>query len=137
MLALGHETFQADGATFVRDRDVPDIWDANHVTAVTTDSDETIERLLLRVEREFAGFGHRRFDIDFTTPPAFEARLALTDSRPRESLVMLLEDDLRGRSTTADIRECAGAAAWAVFEAPGRSSSWPTSTTHRRTRTRA
>jgi GNAT superfamily N-acetyltransferase len=117
MLALGHETFQAAGATFVRDREVPDIWDANHVTAVTADSDEPIDRLLLRVEREFAGFGHRRFDLDFTTPPAFEARLALTGSRTREFLVMLLEGELRGPVATADIRECAGAAAWAAFEA--------------------
>jgi GNAT superfamily N-acetyltransferase len=117
MLALGHETFQADGATFVRDRDVPDIWEANHVTSVSADSDETIDRLLARVEREFAGFGHRRFDLDFTTPPAFEARLALTGSRTREALVMLLQGDLRGPVATAEIRECAGAAAWAAFEA--------------------
>ena len=117
MLALGHECFDADGATFVRDRDLPDIWEANHVTAVTSDSDETIDRLLARVEREFTGFGHRRFDLDFTTPPAFEARLALTGSRTRESLVMLLEGDLRGPVATADIRECAVAAAWAAFEA--------------------
>jgi GNAT superfamily N-acetyltransferase len=116
MLALGHETFRADGAFFVRDRDVPDIWDANHVTSVTADSDETIDRLLARVECEFAGFGHRRFDLDFTTPPAFEARLALTGSLTREFLVMLLEGDLRGRGATADIRECAGAAAWAACE---------------------
>jgi GNAT superfamily N-acetyltransferase len=116
MLALGHETFQADGATFVRDRDVPDIWDANHVTSVTADSDEAIDRLLARVEREFAGFGHRRFDLDFTTPPAFEARLALTACRTREFLVMLREGDLPGRGATADIRECDGAAAWAAFE---------------------
>jgi GNAT superfamily N-acetyltransferase len=115
MLALGHETFQADGATFIRDRDVPDIWDANHVTSVTADSDETIDRLLARVEHEFAGFGHRRFDLDFTTPPAFEARLALTGGRTREFLVMLLEGDLRSRVAPADIRECAGAAAWAAF----------------------
>ena len=117
MLALGHETFQVDGATFVRDRAVPDIWDANHVTSVSADSDETIDRLLARVEHEFAGFGHRRFDLDFTTPPAFEARLVLIGSRPRESLVMLLEGDLGGRVATADIRECAGAAEWAAFEA--------------------
>ncbi len=90
MLALGHETFHAAGATFVRDRDVPDIWEANHVTSVSADSDETIDRLLARVEGECAGYGHRRFDLDFTPPPAFEGRLALTGSRTRESLVMLV-----------------------------------------------
>jgi hypothetical protein len=77
MLALGHERFVADGATFVRDRDLPDIWEADHATAVTAATGEAVERLLASVEREYAGFGHRRFDLDFTTPPVFEARLLL------------------------------------------------------------
>ncbi len=67
--ALGNEQFQADGATFVRNRDTPAIWDANHVTQVTASTPDAIERLLTRVEREYEGFPHRRFDVDFTTPP--------------------------------------------------------------------
>jgi len=39
MLALGHEVFDAEGARFVRDRRLPDIWEANRVTAVTAASD--------------------------------------------------------------------------------------------------
>src|SRR6202008_1613053 len=58
--ALGHEVFDADAARFVRDRRLPDIWEANRVTAVTAASDEAIERVLARTEREYAGFGHRR-----------------------------------------------------------------------------
>jgi hypothetical protein len=38
MLGLGHERFEADGALFVRNRQLPDIWEANHVTAVTAAS---------------------------------------------------------------------------------------------------
>jgi ribosomal protein S18 acetylase RimI-like enzyme len=117
MLGLGHEVFDADGATFVRDRDLPDVWEANHVTAVTAASADAADRLLARVEREYAGFGHRRFDLDCTTPPAFEARLLLDGYQGREFLVMLLADDLRGRAAEAEIRPCAGAEAWQAFEA--------------------
>jgi ribosomal protein S18 acetylase RimI-like enzyme len=117
MLALGHEVFDADGARFVRDRRLPDIWEANRITAVTAASDEAIECVLARAEREYADFGHRRFDVDFTTPPAFEARLALDGYRAREFLVMVLDGDWQGRAAAADVRPCAEASAWAAFDA--------------------
>jgi GNAT superfamily N-acetyltransferase len=116
MLGLGHEVFDADGGTFVRDRHLPDIWEANHVTAVAAASTTEIDRLLARVEREYAGFCHRRFDVDATTPPAFEARLVLDGYRARDFVVMVLEDEPRGAARTADIRPCTDAAAWAAFE---------------------
>jgi ribosomal protein S18 acetylase RimI-like enzyme len=116
MLGLGHEVFEADGATFVRDRELPDVWEANHVTAVTAGSDEAIERLLARVEREYAGFGHRRFDLDATTPTRFEARLLLDGYRARDLLVMALAGDLAPGSP-ADIRPCATPGEWELFEA--------------------
>ena len=53
-LALGHETFEAEGARFVRDRDYPGIHDANHVSGVSADTPEAVERLLVRADREFA-----------------------------------------------------------------------------------
>ena len=76
LLALGNERFEADCATFIRNRSVPEIRDANHVAHVAASTPEEIKRLLARVEREFQGFPYRRFDLDFTTPPGFEARLA-------------------------------------------------------------
>jgi GNAT superfamily N-acetyltransferase len=117
MLGLGHEVFTADGATFVRDRDLPDVWDANHTTALTADSDEAVDRLLARIEREFAGFGHRRFDADFTTPPVIEARLTLAGFRPRTFVLMVLEGGLRQAVRATDVRACADPADWAAFEA--------------------
>jgi hypothetical protein len=77
----------------VRDRPLPDIWEASRITAVIAASDEAIDRLLAQAEREYADFGHRRFDVDFTTPPAFEARLALDGYHAREFLVMVLDGD--------------------------------------------
>ena len=117
MLALGHEVFDADGARFVRDRRLPDLWEANRVTAVTASSDAAIDRLLARAEREYADLGHRRFDLDFATPPAFEARLLLDGYQAREFLVMVLGGEWQGRAGAADIRPCTDAEAWAAYDA--------------------
>jgi ribosomal protein S18 acetylase RimI-like enzyme len=117
MLGLGHEVFDADGARFVRDRRLPDIWEANRVTAVTAASHAAIDRLLARAEREYAELGHRRFDLDSTTPPAFEARLLLDGYQAREFLVMVLDGEWRGRVSAADIRPCTDAQAWAAYDA--------------------
>src|SRR3990170_7478602 len=107
-MALGNERIEADGATFIRNRDIPDIWDANHVTQVTASTAVEIPRLLERVEREFVGFSHRRFHLDFTTPPVFEARLMLERYERSDSLVMLLRASRRGGPTGTTSRRGRG-----------------------------
>ncbi len=116
-MALGNERFEAQGATFIRNRDIPDIWDANHVTRVTASTVVEIARLLERVEREFAGFSHRRFHLDYTTPPALEARLMLDGYERSDSLVMLLEGELQGRPRRHDVRPVEDDKAWRAFKA--------------------
>ncbi len=115
--ALGNERFEADGATFIRNRSIPAIRDANHVTHVTAATSSETEALLARVEREFAGFPQRRFDLDFTTPPAFEARLALDGYQRSDELVMLLEGELEGHAKSVDIRPIRDEAGWEQYEA--------------------
>jgi GNAT superfamily N-acetyltransferase len=112
MLALANETFSADGATFVRNRSLPEVRDANHVTNVTASGLDEIDRLLDRVEREFAGLAYRRFDLDFTTPPAFEARLLLDGYERSDTLVLVLEGDLVGHAKRHDIRPITDEAGW-------------------------
>ncbi len=115
--ALGNERFEAEGATFVRNREIPDIWDANHVAHVTASTPAEIERLLERVEREFAGFSHRRFHLAFTTPPALEARLTLEGYQRTETLVMLLEGELQGQPQRHEIRPLTDDAGWQAYTA--------------------
>jgi GNAT superfamily N-acetyltransferase len=103
-LALGHETFEACGATFVRNRAYPLIYDANHVAAISASTPEEIDRLLARVEREYDHTAHREFGIDFRTPPAFVARLLLEGFDRRDSLVMVLNGELRARPPDIEIR---------------------------------
>jgi GNAT superfamily N-acetyltransferase len=114
-LALGHETFQVEGASFVRNRAYPQIYDANHVTHVTASSQDEIERLLTRVDEEYEGLGHRQFDVDFRTPPSFSARLALNGYERRDALVMLLEGDPIGPEPEHEIRPIESEADWREY----------------------
>ncbi len=116
-LALGHDVFGAAGATFVRARRFPDIYDANHVTHITASTPDEIDSLLERADREFAQSHHRKFHTDFTTPPQFEARLALEGYTPNDALVMLLEGDLRAGVKPHDIRPVDTDAGWHAYEA--------------------
>lgn len=114
-LGIGHEVFADDGARFVRDTRFPRVYDANHVADITASTPEEIGRLLARVETEFAHCTHRKFHVDFRTPPAFEARLQLDGYQLSHSLVMLLEGDLHGTPRPCDIRPVDDAAAWDAF----------------------
>ncbi len=114
-LAIGHETFMADGATFVRNRAYPRVYDANHLAHITAATTEQIDRLLARADAEFAHCTHRRYQIDFMTPPAFEARMQLDGYTHTDALVMLLEGELSGTPTSCDIRSIDSDAAREAF----------------------
>lgn len=116
-MVLGNERFEAEGAMFIRNRQAPDIWDANHVAHVTAATPDEIERLLARIDEEFANHRHRRFHLDFTTPPAFEARLALEGYERGNSLLLLLEGDLPGEPPEYEIRLVESEADWAAYSA--------------------
>jgi GNAT superfamily N-acetyltransferase len=116
-LALGHESFQAEGAAFVRNRIYPSIYDANHVTHVTASTPIEIDRLLARVEQEYDGIDHRQFDVDFRTPPSFIAPLALEGYERRDALLMLLEGDLAGSKPESQIRPLESEEDWREYGA--------------------
>jgi GNAT superfamily N-acetyltransferase len=83
---------------------------------VTASTPEEIG-VLARVEREFAGFPYRCFDLDFTTPPAFEARLAFQGYPHEDLVVMLLEGEPVGETRSCDIRLVTGDAGWEAYAA--------------------
>jgi GNAT superfamily N-acetyltransferase len=104
LMALGCEQFEADGASWVRDRQFPDIYDANHVTGISASSAGEVDRLLARAEVEFAHCSHRRYHVDFRTGPALPARLALEGYKRDDTLLMVLEGDLQGTPKSHDVR---------------------------------
>ena len=114
-LALGNERFEANRATFIRNRDMPRVRDANLVTRITASTSADIDALFTAVGSEFAGFPHRRFDVDFMCPPLVEARLVLEGYRHSELLLMALTGRLAGAARRFDIRRVASEADWESY----------------------
>ncbi len=116
-LALGNEQIEVGGAVFVRNRDLPLVWDANHATAIIAAAPGEIDALFARMDVEYAHLPFRRVRTDFTTPPEFEARLVLEGYRRHDSLVMLLEGPLAGESPRHAMRPVTEPADWAAYQA--------------------
>lgn len=116
-LALGNEVFDVAGARFVRNRELPAKRDVNHVQKVRASTPDDIERLLQVCDREFEGFPHRAFYLDYRTPPAFEARLQLDGYQRQDALIMLLEGELNGELKAHEIRRIENDEGWAAYEA--------------------
>ena len=117
-LALGNERFEAAGATFIRNRALPEIRDTNLVMQVKASTPAEVNRLLARVEREFEGFPYRCIDLlDFTTPPLVEAILALEGYKKTEDLLLLLEGDLSTTPKPYDIRPVTDNTGWDAYAA--------------------
>ena len=114
-LALGHEVFEADGATFVRNLALPAVYDANFVFGVTVSEPDDIERLLARAAERTAHAARLTFRVGPFTPPAFEARLALEGYERSEALVLLLDGPLRGEARRLEMRLVEDEATWRAY----------------------
>jgi GNAT superfamily N-acetyltransferase len=118
-LALGHEVFSAHGATFVRNRRIPNVWDANHVRDITASTPPEIDALIAYAATAFDG-DSRIFHTDVRTPPPFEARMQLDGYIRSEALVSVLEGDLLGPPPPpVDIRPCESDTDWQAYAALG------------------
>lgn len=117
MLAMGSDSFEAEGARFARNRDIPLVWDGNHVSHVTARAPEEIERLLHRVDAEFSDVSYRRYEVDRDTPPEFEAMLSCDGYKPQSLVAMLLEGKPRGQAKSLDVRLIETEEAWDAYAA--------------------
>lgn len=71
---------------------------------------------MARVDEEFEG-AHRMFHVDFRTPPSFEARLRFDGYQRSETLVLVLEGELRGAPRPHEIHEIDNERDWAAYSA--------------------
>jgi len=108
--------FDVDGATYVRNTDVPDIYDANFVFGVTASEPDGIERVLARALAEYPHAAQLTFRIDPFSAPAFEARLVLEGYQRSEALVLVLDGQLRAPLVASDIRPIDDEAGWQAYE---------------------
>ncbi len=115
-LALGHSMFEADGATFVRNVNLPAIYDANFAFRISASTPEDIGRVLFRAHVEFLHAAAITFRVDSFTSPAFEAQLALDGYERHDALVMLLGGPLHRLARSIDIRPIADDSGWRAFE---------------------
>ena len=114
--ALGNEIFELLGATFLRSAASPDIYDANHVADAMPTTPAPIEEFLAAIDREYKVSKHRRFDVDYRTPPEFVARLVLEGYEREDALVSLLEGELLGPAPKEfDIRPLETEADWEAY----------------------
>lgn len=117
LMSMGCECFEADGATWVRDRQFPDIYDANHVSAISASRAGEVDRILARAEVEYAHCNHRRYHVDFRTSPLLTARLALEGYTRDDTLLMLLEGVLQGSPKDHDVRPVHRGQDWEAYAA--------------------
>jgi hypothetical protein len=111
-LALGHETFDAEGARFVRAPEYPRVHDANHLHAVRAATPDAVTRLLARADREFAHCRHRLVRLDAETPPVVEAMLVVRGYRREATVLLVLEGELSGAAPAHEIRPVEDEAGW-------------------------
>ena len=116
MLRLGNDNSVALQSVLVFNRDIPDIYDANHVDSIRASMAAEIEELFATVEHQYGHARHRRYDTDFRTPPEFVARLLMHGGYVREdTLVMVLAGDLNSSAAPLDIRPVQSASDWESY----------------------
>jgi GNAT superfamily N-acetyltransferase len=114
--ALGHPSFDDGLCRIVVDAAHPDLWDANHVSAVRAASPAEIDQVLASAERAFAHCRHRLFVVDPLTPASFVARLAADDHRElTPTIQMVLQRELPQPSHAATIRPVEGDHDWELL----------------------
>jgi GNAT superfamily N-acetyltransferase len=116
--ALGHPSFDDGLCRVVVDAAHPDLWDANHVSAVRAASEAEIEQVLASAERVLAHCRHRLFVVDPLTPASFVARLAADDHRElAPTIQMVLQRELPQTNDVATIRAVASDQDWELLAA--------------------
>jgi GNAT superfamily N-acetyltransferase len=94
-LALGHRKQRVGGATFVRNTDLPFIYDANFMFDITASDPQEIDQLLALAAREYAYAPRLSFRVDAFTPSSFEARLAFDGYDSSDAILLVLDGALR------------------------------------------
>jgi len=117
LMSMGCERLEADGAVWIRDRQFPDIYDANHISSISASTAPEVDRLLARAENEYAHCNHRRYHVDFRTSPLLTARLALDGYVRDDTLLMLLEGDLQASPEDHDVRPIETDGEWGHYAA--------------------
>lgn len=101
---LGHSVVLLPNARVIVDTLHPNVWDANHVDAVSAATEDEIEEVLGAFQNHLAHSDWRVIHTDPLTPDAFVARLALDGFEEQPAVIqMALRGGVRARAT-AELR---------------------------------
>jgi GNAT superfamily N-acetyltransferase len=115
--ALGHQSACDALCRVVSDERHPQLWAANHVSAVRARTHAEIAEVMHRAELAFAHCEHRLFVVDPLTPAPFVAALAQDDYNELTPTILLaLEGQLRRAPRELDIRPVTSEDDWASIE---------------------
>lgn len=93
---LGNDVIQTSHGRIVKNATMPDVWDANHASAVTAEHPDDIEAFLGSMERHLPHTSWRVIHTDSFTPEPFVARLALDGYTEQPATIqMVLSRKLR------------------------------------------
>lgn len=93
---LGNDVIQTSHCRIVRNVTMPDVWDANHASAVTAEHPDDIEASLRDMDRHLSHTSWRVIHTDPFTPEPFVARLALDGYAEQPATIqMVLSRKLR------------------------------------------
>lgn len=93
---LGNDVIHTPQGRIVKNATVPDVWDANHASAVTAKHPDDIAALLSDMERHLSHTSWRVIHTDPFTPEPFVARLALDGYAEQPATIqMVLSEKLR------------------------------------------
>jgi GNAT superfamily N-acetyltransferase len=114
-LALGHEQIAHGRATFVRNRSLPLIYDANFLFGVTAAEPPAITQLVNDAEREYAHAAQITIRTDPFTPPAVDGWLLAHGWSCGEAVVLMLSGGVGGSPALCEVRPVRDDRDWASY----------------------
>ena len=115
---LGARTIETPQGCIVADPERPQVWESNHVDAVSAARDEEIDALFAAMETHLAHAEDRVVYTDGFTPDAFLARIAFADYRECFlAIQMALQGPARVTPIPLDLRFIDSEADWGRFAA--------------------
>lgn len=109
---LGNDVIQTPHCRIVKNAAMPDVWDANHASAVTAEHPDDIEALLSEMECHLSHTSWRVIHTDPFTPEPFAARLALDGYAEHPATIQMVLNGKLRTDYTGDIAPIETEADW-------------------------
>lgn len=114
---LGHDVIQTSHGRIIVNRTQPDVWDANHASAVTAEEPGGIDDFLANMDQHLSHTRWRVVHTDPFTPSPFIARLALDGYVEQPATVQMVMEQMPTPVHGSDIMPIDTEADWQALAA--------------------